>query len=130
MNPAGRATRATTAAEQANLSAVCRHLALVAVDGATGEVAATLTPDFRLHADTLDTDRSGYLALIAANHAAHVTRPPLDVAHAEVRREFVTVRLDPHCIAHYRLRDGIIAEAWMTTDWRIWRDWLLRHMMT
>src|SRR5262245_6758499 len=94
-----------TADERVNVSTVCRHLALVAIEGATDEVALTLDPGFRLHVDRLDTDRSGYLALIAANHAAQPARPPLDVVTAYGRGHFVTARLEPHCIAHFRMAD-------------------------
>lgn len=122
--------RLLTTTEKSNLSAVCRHLALVAIDGATDEVANTMMPGFRLHVDTIDTDRGGYLTLIAANHAAHGTRPPLDVTAAYATGRFVMTRLEPRCFVHFRLVDGVIAEAWMTTDWHTWRDWLLRHTMT
>lgn len=118
------------ATEGANVSSVCRHLALVAIDGATDEVALTLDPSFRLHIDSIDTDRWGYLSLIEANHAAHGPRPPLDVVTAIGTGRFVIARLEPRCIAHYRLVDGLITEAWMTTDWHVWREWLLQYAMT
>lgn len=56
----GTSRHPPTVVERANVSTVCRHLALVAIDGATDEVALT----------------------------------------------------------------------WMTTDWHVWRDWLLQHTMT
>lgn len=131
MNPTpGTRPKHTSDIERANVSTVCRHLALVAIDGATDEVALTLDPTFRLHIDGVDTDRWGYLALIEANHAAHGTRPPLDVATAIGTGHFVITRLEPRCIAYYRLVDGLITESWMTADWHVWRDWLLRHTMT
>lgn len=115
--------------ERANVSTVCRHLALVPIDGATDEVALALDPSFQLHIDSVDTDRWGYLALIEANHAAHGTRPPLDVTTAIGTGNFVITRLEPRCIAHYRLADHLITEAWVTTDWHIWRDWILQYTM-
>lgn len=123
-------TLTPTATERANVSAVCRHLALVAIDGATDEVADTLAADFRLHVDGVDTDRWGYLSLIEANHAAHGTRPPLDVVTAHGAGHFVTTLLEPRCIAYFRVAGGAIAGAWITTDWHVWRDWLLRHTAT
>lgn len=106
---------------------VCRHLALVAIDGATDEVALTLAPGFRLHIDGLDTDRWGYLSLIEANHAAHATRPPLDVLTAWPCGEHVSLRLEPRCIMHVRIRDGVLVEMWITSDWHIWSRWLTEH---
>ncbi len=93
---------------------VCRHLALVAVDGATDEVAATLTPDFRLHVDATTTDRWGYLALIAARWAAEGTRPPLDVIGDHVSGDHVAVDIAPQCIARFHVCGERISEAWMT----------------
>ncbi len=83
----------TTERERHNLSTVCRHLALVAVDGASDEVALTPAPDFCLHLAHVDTDRWGYPALIDADWATYSTRPPLDVRTAVPHREFVTVAL-------------------------------------
>ena len=108
--------------EQRNISTVCQHLALVAIDGATDEVAATLAPDFRLHLGGVDTDGTGYLALIEANHAAHGTRPPLDVQSAVGTGHSGWARLEPVCLAHFRIGDDKISELWIATDWR---DWLL-----
>ncbi len=124
-------SRVRSQLERHNVDLVCRHLAMVAIDGASEEVAATLSDDFALHVDQLDTDRWGYLALIDANHAAHgTTRPPLDVTTIQGNTTSVTARLEPLCVAHYRLDGAAIAEAWMTTDWRVWRDWLQHHLMT
>lgn len=103
-----------------HVSVVCRHLALVAIDGATDEVALTLSPGFRLHLDDLDTDRAGYLALIAANHASQPSRPPLDVVTASAAHGIVTACLEPRCLAHFRIVSGTIREMWLTTDWQVW----------
>jgi len=113
-----------------NLDTVCQHLALVAIDGATNEVALTLDPAFRLHVDGADTDRWGYLSLIEANHAAHVARPPLDVEDAYTFGDFVMARLSPRCLAHFRVIDDAIVELWMTVDWQQWQVWLGTHTMT
>jgi hypothetical protein len=103
-------------------SFVCRHLALVAVDGSSAEVADTLTPDFLLHIDTTTTDRWGYLALIDARWATEGPRPPLDVVGDRQRGDFVTVTVAPHCLAHFRVPGDRIAEVWMTPDWRVWAE--------
>lgn len=113
-----------------NTDRVCRHLALVAVDGATAEVFGTLDPGFVLHLDEADTDRSGYLALIEANHAAHGTPPPLDVLRTMARGSFVTASLDPSWIAHFKVGPEAIEELWLTSRWEVWRGWLARHRMT
>lgn len=105
---------------------VCRHLALVAVDGATDDVAATVSPGFRLHLDAMETDRWGYLALIAARWAAEGDRPPLDVVRHTVSGEMVTVAIAPRAVAHFRTRGDLIDELWLTCDWRQWVAWLER----
>jgi hypothetical protein len=128
-SPSGRRAQSRET-ESRSLSTVCRHLALVAVDGATDEVALTLDPGFVLHLNGVSTDRWGYLALIEANRALHATRPPLDVRTASARRRFVTVSLIPRCVAHFQLEDELIVRLWMTPDWRVWSDWLLHHDMT
>jgi hypothetical protein len=101
---------------------VCRHLALVAIDGATDEVADGLDAGFRLHLGHACTDRWGYLALIEANHAAHGARPPLDVVAASASGDFVTARLEPRCLAYVRLAGGLIAELWIVVDWNAWSE--------
>ncbi len=99
---------------------VCRHLALVAVDGAGATVAATLDPSFQLHVDGLTTDAAGYLALIDARWAAEGDRPPLDVVAATPQRSMVTVSIEPRCMAHMRVEDEVLVEMWITSDWRRW----------
>ena len=130
MTGKARPLRGESEAEGANVRAVCWHLALAAIDGPTDELALTMAPEFRLHLDGCATDRWGYFALIEANRAAHATWPPLDVEDAFGRGHFVTARLEPRCIAHFRLVDGLIAELWMTVDWHTWRTWLMHHTMT
>lgn len=103
------------------LSIVCRHLALVAIDGATAEVASTLADDFQLHVDGLEHDSSAYLALIAANHAAaHPRRPPLDVIDASVSGDVVTVLLDSDGVARFHLVDHTIDHIWLAWDELLW----------
>jgi hypothetical protein len=102
------------------LGVVCRHLALVAIDGATDEVASTMTADFRLHVEGTTTDRWGYLALIDARWAAEGPRPPLDVLGDHVSGDQVAIGVAPHCLAHFGVRDELISEVWMTPDWRPW----------
>jgi hypothetical protein len=103
---------------------VYQHLALVAVDGAGASVAETLHPQFRVHVDGLSTDAGGYLALIEARWAVEGVRPPLDVTRASSRPAVVTVVIEPHCIIHVRVDEGLLAEMWITADWRRWLDWL------
>jgi hypothetical protein len=103
---------------------VVRHLALVAVDGAGGSVAETLHPDFRLHLDGTTTDASGYLALIEARWAIEGDRPPLDVTRATTKSPMVAVVVEPHCMVHVRVERDLLAEMWITTDWRHWLSWL------
>src|SRR5262245_58047102 len=120
-----------TVTERLNVDAVCHHLALVAIDGATQELADTMTEAFELHLDGLDTDRSGYFALIDANHASFPGgRPPLDVVTVFGFREFVTARLEPSCLAYFRVEGLRLAEMWMTIDWQTWSRWLVQHEMT
>lgn len=109
-----------------NTDRVCRHLALAAIDGATREVLDTMDPGFRLHVDDVDTDRSGYLALIEANHAAHGDRPALDVNRTVARHGFVTAFLDSSWVAHFRLGPAAIEELWMAPHWQIGHQWLGR----
>lgn len=109
---------------------MCRHLALVAIDGATDEVAATLTPGFRLHLDGIDSDQAGYFSLIDANRAAHAGLPPLDVVRIHGSHQFVTALLEPRCLAHYRFEGDLIAELWMTIDWTTWQHWLHTQTLT
>jgi hypothetical protein len=118
--PDGERRRTPTA--RSAISTVCHHLALVAIDGATDEVALTLDASFRLHIDRTVTDRWGYLALIAANHAAHGTRPPLDVTTAQICGEYVMASLEPRCLAYFRLAGEFIAELWITVDWNEWTN--------
>lgn len=103
---------------------VYQHLALVAVDGAGPSVADTLHPDFCVHVDGLTTDASGYLALIEARWAVEGNRPPLDVTRASARPSLVSVVIEPHCMVHVRVDDGLLAEMWITADWRRWLLWL------
>jgi hypothetical protein len=112
-----------------NLSTVCHHLALVAVDGASDEVALTLCPTFELHTRCLSTDRWGYLALLDANRALSSTRSPLDVVSGVAHGAFVSVGLVPRCLAHFRLAGEQIAELWLTRDWSTWQQWLRRYDM-
>ena len=102
----------------------------MAIDGASEDVDHTLTADFALHLDGLTTDRWGYFVLIEANRAAYGTRPPLDVQDACARADFVSVRLEPSSLAHFRLVDGLITELWMTVDWQTWCRWMLNQTMT
>ncbi len=120
---AGACTSAGTsmdAVAAANVHTACHHMALVAIDGATDEVALTLATSFRLHLDRAVTDRWGYLALIDANVAVHGPRPPLDVLRASGSGQFVTLAVEPRCLIHMRIAAGLIAEMWMTTDWGRW----------
>lgn len=105
---------------------VCRHLALVAIDGATDEVLDTMSPDFRLHLDGGDTDRTAYLALIEANHAAHGDRPALDVVRTVARNGFVTAFLDSSWVAHFELGPDSIEQLWMAPHWQTGERWLGR----
>jgi hypothetical protein len=97
---------------------VCHHLALVAIDGAGTSVQATLHPEFRLHVDGLTTGAGGYLALIEARWAAEGERPPLDVMKASLQPSVVTLAIEPHCMVHVRVADDLLAEMWITADWR------------
>lgn len=106
---------------------LCRHLALVAVDGATDEVALTLSPTFELHLDGLDTDRAGYLALIAANHAAHSIRPPLDVIRTVAAPSSVTALLHPAIVLHARIHHETITSMWITERPDTWHHWTHHH---
>ncbi len=106
--------------DPALVDVACHHFALVAIDGASDETALTISPSFRLHIGTLDTDRTGYLALIAARHAAHGERPPLDVLHLCTRGNVVTAHLEPRCLAHLRVEDDVVSEMWLTPDWDEW----------
>ncbi|MFT3853451.1 MAG: hypothetical protein QM733_12035 [Ilumatobacteraceae bacterium] len=103
---------------------VCQHLALVAVDGAGPSVEATLHPDFRVHLDGLTTDATGYLALIEARWAAEGFRPPLDVTRVSAGPTIASVAIQPHCMLHVRLDGDLLAEMWITADWRQWITWL------
>lgn len=88
--------------------ATYRHLALVAVDGATDEVAATLSPDFTLRIGGLVTDRWGYLSLIAGRWACEGPRPPLHATRHVVGPGDVSVLLDSGTIAHFQVRSSLI----------------------
>ncbi len=68
--------------------------------------------------------------LIEANHAAHGTRPPLDVLRTAARGAFVTASLDPSWIAHVKLDAGTIERLWLASRWEVWRGWLATHRMT
>lgn len=109
---------------------LCRHLALVAIDGATDEVALTLSPTFELHLDGLDTDRAGYLALIAANHAAHGNRPPLDVIRTLATSSSVTALLHPAVVLHAQIHDETITRMWITDRTDTWQQWTTHRKLT
>ena len=112
----GRSAEPARDVARGNLSTVCHHLAVLAIEGVTEELALTLDPSFSLHLDHVDTDRWGYLALIDAERAISSIRPPLDVRDAITRGEFVTVALEPRCLAHFRVAESVIAELWMTRE--------------
>ncbi len=108
----------------ATMDVVYQHLALVAVDGPGQSVAETLHPGFRVHIDGLTTDAGGYLALIEARWSVEGPRPPLDVTRASARPTLVSVVIEPRCLLHVRVDDGLLAEMWITADWQRWLDWL------
>ncbi|MFV0307816.1 MAG: hypothetical protein ACK5OX_08745 [Desertimonas sp.] len=102
------------------LEVVGRHLAMVAVDGATDEVASTMTPDMCCSIDDLTTDRNGYLALIAARWAAEGARPALEVRRNTARGALVTVALAQRGLAYFQVENGLIRTLRLTTDWNRW----------
>lgn len=114
-----------TAAEQ--LSVVCRHLALVAIDGPSPEVEATLDPGFVLSMDGMRLSAASYLALVEANHAAHPVRPPLEVIAGSSVADFVTVLLDGHGISRFRLKGALIEQIWLAWSEPLWNN--LRQRM-
>jgi hypothetical protein len=118
-----RSTRPTDRrAEPDPIAVVGHHLAVVAVDGASDEMERGLDPAFRLHLDGLHTDRHGYQALVGARWAAEGDRPPLDVVGNVALGPVVTAAIAPRGIAHFRVDAGLIAEAWITSDWNTWLD--------
>jgi hypothetical protein len=121
-------TSSSAAVHRERLSVACHHLALAAVGGASDELALTLAPAFRLHLRDLVTDRWGYLALLEAEHAlSPVAAIPLDVISGTVSGDCVTLGLQPRCLAHFRVIDGVITELWLTADWDVWSRWLGDH---
>src|SRR5262245_37143472 len=74
-----------------SLSHALHHLAVLAIEGASDELAGTLDTAFELEVDGLVTDRDGYFALVEADGATHQTRPPLDVVSAVARGEVAII---------------------------------------
>ena len=70
------------------------------------------------------------VSMIAARWATDGPRPPLDVVGGHAGGDFVTVTVAPRCVAHFRVCDERIAEAWMTSDWRRWTTPLAEAQVT